>query len=30
MKNAVYGKTAEKLRNRIDVELVRNEKDYLK
>ena len=30
MKNAVYGKTIETLRNRIDVKLVSNEKEYLK
>ena len=30
MKNAVYGKTIETLRNRIDVRLVSNEKEYLK
>ena len=30
MKNAVYGKTMGNLRNRIDVRLVNNEKDYLK
>ena len=29
MKNAVYGKTMGNLRNRIDVTLVNNEKDYL-
>ena len=28
--NAIYGKTMESLRNRIDVKLVNNEKDYLK
>ena len=28
--NAVYGKTVGNLRNRIDVELVNNKKDYLK
>ena len=28
--NAVYGKTMENLKNRIDVRLVNNEKDYLK
>ena len=30
MENAVYGKKMEKLRNRIDVRLTSNEKDYLK
>ena len=30
MKNAVYGKTIETLRNRIDVRLVSTEKEYLK
>ena len=30
MNNSVYGKTMEKLRNRIDVRLVSNKKDYLK
>ena len=30
MNNAIYGKTMEKLRNRIDVRLINNEKDYLK
>ena len=30
MKNAVYRQTIEKLRNRVDVKLVNNEKDYLK
>lgn len=29
MSNGVYGKTMEKLRNRADVKLVNNEKDYL-
>ena len=28
--NVVYGKAMEKLRNRIDVKLVSNEKDYMK
>ena len=28
--NAVYGKTIKNLRNRIDVKLVNDEKDYLK
>ena len=28
--NAVYGKTMQNLRNRIDAELVKNEKDQLK
>ena len=28
--NAVYGKTIEKLRNRINIKLIRNKKDYLK
>ena len=30
MNNSVYGKTMENLRNRINVSLVKNEKDYLK
>ena len=30
MSSAIYGKTMENLRNRIDVKLVNNEKDYLK
>ena len=30
MNNAIYRKTMEKLRNRIDVKLVNNEKEYLK
>ena len=30
MDNAVYGTTVENLRNKIDVQLIKNEKDYLK
>ena len=30
MNNVVYGKAMEKFRNRIDVKLVSNEKDYMK
>ena len=30
MNNDAYGKTMESLRNRIDVQLASNEKDYLK
>ena len=28
MKNAIYGKAMEKVRNRVDVKLVNNEKDF--
>ena len=28
--NAMYGKTIEKLRNRINIKFIRNKKDYLK
>ena len=30
MDNAVYGTTVKNLRNKIDVQLIKNEKDYLK
>ena len=30
MNNAIYGKTMEKLRNKINIILANNEKDYLK
>ena len=30
MNNAMYGKTMEKLRNRIDLRFISNEKEYLK
>ena len=30
MKNDIYSKSMEKLRNKIDVKLVSNKKDYLK
>ena len=30
MNNAVYGKAIENLRNRIDVKILSNKKDYLK
>ena len=30
MNNAIYGKTMDNLKNRIDIKLLKNEKDYLK